>query len=291
MKKGYMSVPSADAEKQPWFDEKHYYYPTTPLIPVEESTPQLSWLTKLNQRFMSARQKEKSTRKSMILRSRTRGIKLLFTLIFCAVSMYFVHRFVNNYIGFGETNQKNDPKKKSKDSMNKYFIALPSETAIDLFKSIPSSDHLKRYFTDYATRSQNLAEWTRDTWIEFGIKDTKIEEYWPILNTPNNTRLAIIDGSKENVLFELSSSDASSNNSIPFHAYSSNGNVTGPVVYVNYGRLTDFQFLLARGVSFKGTIALMRHGVIKKGYKVKMAHEFGCIGALLYSDYEDDVSR
>lgn len=60
--------------------------------------------------------------------------------------------------------------------------------------------------------------------------------------------------------------------------------MTGPVVYVNYGRLTDFQFLAVRGVNFTGTIALMRHGFVARGLKVKMAETFGCIGALIYSD-------
>lgn len=69
-----------------------------------------------------------------------------------------------------------------------------------------------------------------------------------------------------------------------FHGYSADGNVTGSVVYVNYGRLTDFQFLAARGVNFTGTIALMRHGVIARGLKVRTAEEFGCVAALLYSD-------
>lgn len=66
--------------------------------------------------------------------------------------------------------------------------------------------------------------------------------------------------------------------------YSADGNVTGSVVYVNYGRLTDFQFLAARGVNFTGTVALMRHGVIARGLKVRTAEEFGCVAALLYSD-------
>jgi N-acetylated-alpha-linked acidic dipeptidase len=69
-----------------------------------------------------------------------------------------------------------------------------------------------------------------------------------------------------------------------FHAYSGNGNVTGPVVYVNYGRISDFQSLQVRGVLFKDTIALIRNGKISRGMKVKMAEKFGCIGALLFSD-------
>lgn len=100
MRKGsYLSVPSLDAEKQPWFSEKYAYHKpdttTSPLIRlVEQEDPQpWSW----THFFMTARQKEKSTRRS-ISRSRTKGIKLLFTLLFCTISIYFIHRFIDNYM-------------------------------------------------------------------------------------------------------------------------------------------------------------------------------------------------
>lgn len=100
MKKGYLSVPSSDAEKQPWFNEKELYSPASPLI-VEEnksSSGFTRWISRISFFFMSSRQKEKSTRKSIMIRSRTRGVKLLATLLFCTVSMYFIHRFIGNYV-------------------------------------------------------------------------------------------------------------------------------------------------------------------------------------------------
>lgn len=288
MQKGYLSVPSADAEKQPWFNEKQYS-PASPLI-VEESKSSSGltrWINRISFFFMSSRQKEKSTRKSVIIRSRTRGIKLLATLLFCTVSMYFIHRFIGNYIQLCKFYcvfkylyilKKNKKK------------ALPTETVSDLFKAIPSSDYIKQYATIYSSKShlassdadKDLAHWTRDSWIKFGVTDTKIETYWPLLNYPNQTRLAVIQGPSE-LLYESPVNSQSG----PFHAYSGNGDVTGPVVYVNYGRLADFQFLMARGISFKGTVALIRNGIIKKGLKVKMAEDFGCIGAVLFSDPDD----
>lgn len=68
-------------------------------------------------------------------------------------------------------------------------------------------------------------------------------------------------------------------------AYSASGNVTGPVVYVNYGRLEDFTLLLSKNsVSLNGTIALIRHGEIPASVKVQHAEAFGCIGVLMYTD-------
>lgn len=166
----------------------------------------------------------------------------------------------------------------------------------ELFKSIPSNDHIKTYFNYYAShphlasseQDHTLAIWTRNQWINYGITDTKLETFHPVLNYPKSRRLAIVQGPKS-LLYEAALDEE--DNQVPaFHAYSGNGNVTGPVVYVNYGRISDFQALQVRGVLFKGTIALIRNGVIPRGMKVKMAEKFGCIGALLFSDPDDDGS-
>ncbi|GAN03524.1 aminopeptidase [Mucor ambiguus] len=73
-----------------------------------------------------------------------------------------------------------------------------------------------------------------------------------------------------------------------FHGYSKNGTVQGRIVYANYGRLQDFQFLKDQGIDLNGTIALMRYGGNFRGLKVKAAETFGCAGALIYSDPIDD---
>jgi hypothetical protein len=107
MRKGYyLSVPSSDAEKQPWFNnEKHGYSTSSPLIYSTNNKESWFSTTRWVQCFMSARQKEKSTRKSLS-RSRTKLIKLLCTLLFCTVSMFFIHRFIHNHIKFGKDNNK-----------------------------------------------------------------------------------------------------------------------------------------------------------------------------------------
>ncbi|MEP6944466.1 MAG: M28 family metallopeptidase [Acidobacteriota bacterium] len=73
-----------------------------------------------------------------------------------------------------------------------------------------------------------------------------------------------------------------------YNAYSIDGDVTGPVVYVNYGRPSDFEELERRGISLKGKIALARYGATWRGIKPKVAAEHGMIGCLIYSDPRDD---
>ena len=46
----------------------------------------------------------------------------------------------------------------------------------------------------------------------------------------------------------------------PFNAYSVDGDVTGPLVYVNYGRPVDYEELDRRGISVKGAIVIARYG-------------------------------
>lgn len=70
--------------------------------------------------------------------------------------------------------------------------------------------------------------------------------------------------------------------------YSASGNVTGPIIYVNYGRLSEFEYLASLGVDFTGSIALVRYGAVFRGLKVRAAEKFGCIGVLIYSDPADD---
>ena len=73
-----------------------------------------------------------------------------------------------------------------------------------------------------------------------------------------------------------------------YNAYSIDGDVTGPLVYVNYGRPVDYEVLERRGVSVKGAIVIARYGQSWRGIKPKVAAEHGAIGCLIYSDPRDD---
>lgn len=72
-----------------------------------------------------------------------------------------------------------------------------------------------------------------------------------------------------------------------FHAYAKSGDVTGRVVYVNYGRLEDYETLKQMGVNVSGKIVLAKYGEIFRGSIVQIAYEEGAIGALVYTDRKD----
>lgn len=172
---------------------------------------------------------------------------------------------------------------------------------------------LARQWSSYYTAGAHLAgknlsqaEWTRDKWEEFGVK-SEIVSYDVYINYPVDHRLALLEQSNKahdestattwKVSYEASLTEdildddpsSSSPDRIPtFHGYSASGNVTGSVVYVNYGTYQDFEDLVRANVTLKGNIAIARYGGIFRGLKVKRAQELGMLGAILYSDPGDD---
>ncbi|KAL9542508.1 hypothetical protein MBANPS3_008580 [Mucor bainieri] len=173
----------------------------------------------------------------------------------------------------------------------KIILDLPSNKSVrDYLKTYTSEAHLAGTPND-----KKQAEWTRDQFESFGL-DAKIDTYWPLLNYPVSHRLAIVSGPKH-LRFEAKLTEdpvdedktSKDPNVVPtFHGYSKNGTVQGRIVYANYGRLEDFQFLKDQGIELNGTIALMRYGGNLRGLKVTAAEVFGCAGALIYSDPIDD---
>lgn len=73
-----------------------------------------------------------------------------------------------------------------------------------------------------------------------------------------------------------------------YNIYSGEGDVTAPLVYVNYGMPADYQELERNDISVKGTIVIARYGGGWRGLKPKLAYEHGAVGCIIYSDPADD---
>jgi N-acetylated-alpha-linked acidic dipeptidase len=72
------------------------------------------------------------------------------------------------------------------------------------------------------------------------------------------------------------------------NAYSGQGDVTAPLIYVNYGLAADYARLDSMGVSVRGKVVLARYGRAFRGIKPREAAARGAVGVLLYSDPLDD---
>ena len=69
-----------------------------------------------------------------------------------------------------------------------------------------------------------------------------------------------------------------------WNAFSGSGDVTGEVVYANYGRREDYLALDEMGVSLAGKVVIARYGGNFRGYKVKFAEERGAVGVVMFND-------
>ena len=74
----------------------------------------------------------------------------------------------------------------------------------------------------------------------------------------------------------------------PYNEYGADGDVTGDLVYLNYGMPEDYRALARRGIDAKGKIVIARYGKGWRGLKPKLAQEHGAIACIIYSDPRDD---
>jgi len=124
--------------------------------------------------------------------------------------------------------------------------------------------------------------------------DTQIETFYVLFPTPKTRVVELIAPNKytlkleEPPLAEDSTSNQKSEQLPTYNAYSIDGDVTGDLVYVNYGIPADYDELARRGVDVKGKIVIARYGGSWRGIKPKVAAEHGAIGCIIYSDPHDD---
>ncbi|MDB4925461.1 transferrin receptor-like dimerization domain-containing protein [Mucilaginibacter sp.] len=123
--------------------------------------------------------------------------------------------------------------------------------------------------------------------------DAHLQPYKVLFPTPK-TRVLEMTGPtkytavlKEAALTEdLTSSQAGQ---LPtYNAWSADGDVTGQLVFVNYGLPDDYETLAAMGIDVKGKIVIAKYGKSWRGIKPKVAYEHGAIGCIIYSDPKDD---
>lgn len=75
---------------------------------------------------------------------------------------------------------------------------------------------------------------------------------------------------------------------LAYNGYGAAGDVSGEVVYANYGLIEDYKVLDSLGVSVKGKIVVARYGKSYRGIKAREAEKHGAIGLIIYSDPAED---
>ena len=169
------------------------------------------------------------------------------------------------------------------------------------FRAIPDPARLRDMMQRLAARPHHVgspygkqnAEWIRDQYASYGW-DAKIETFDVLFPTPTERVLEMVAPTTYKAALQeptVAGDPTTSQRAeqLPtYNAYSIDGDVTGPLVFVNYGVPADYEELERRGISVKGAIVIAKYGGSWRGIKPKVAAEHGAIGCLIYSDPADD---
>jgi N-acetylated-alpha-linked acidic dipeptidase len=169
-------------------------------------------------------------------------------------------------------------------------------------RAIPSPENLRSYMERLSARPHHVgsaydksnAEWIAAKFKEFGL-DTHIEQFDVLFPTPKERAVELVEGGpqftaklQEPALSQDPSSNQQTEQLPTYNAYSIDGDVTAPLVYVNYGIPEDYEQLERMGISVKGKIVIARYYHSWRGIKPKVAAEHGAVGCLIYSDPHED---
>ncbi|HEY6184310.1 MAG TPA: transferrin receptor-like dimerization domain-containing protein [Terriglobales bacterium] len=137
------------------------------------------------------------------------------------------------------------------------------------------------------------AEWMLSKFKEWGF-DAQIETFNVLFPTPKERVVELVGPTRfraklqEPVLAIDPTSNQTAEQLPTYNAYSADGDVTAPLVYVNYGIREDYEELDRLGISVKGAIVIARYGGGWRGIKPKVAAEHGAVGCIIYSDPRGD---
>ncbi len=137
--------------------------------------------------------------------------------------------------------------------------------------------------------AEKIAGWLRD----WGY-DTHIEEFSVLFPTPISRHLEMTGPTRfvaslsEPAVAGDPTSGQTKEQLPTYNAYSADGDVTGDLVYANYGLPKDYDELAQHGIDVKGKIVIVRYGASWRGIKPKVAAEHGALGCIIYSDPRDD---
>ncbi len=181
------------------------------------------------------------------------------------------------------------------------LFSQPSHEVEEKFRAIPKPENLRAYMERLSARPHHLgssydkdnAEWILAKFKEWGL-DARIETFEVLFPTPKERAVELVSPTKFSAKLQepplpQDKTSAQQDEQLPtYNAYSIDGDVTAPLVYVNYGVPDDYEKLERMGISVKGCIAIARYGASWRGIKPKVAAEHGAVGCIIYSDPSGD---
>ena len=186
-------------------------------------------------------------------------------------------------IGFTEENAKDQA------ALEEAFDAKLKKENLDQWMQFMAAE--PHYVgTDYGKKN---AEWMRDQFKSWGY-DTEITEYQVLFPYPKIRELELVEPTsfKASLAPEPIAEDKYTQQGealLPsYNAFSTDGDVTAELVFVNYGVPKDYEELEKMGIDVNGKIVIAKYYGSWRGIKPKLAAEKGAIGCIIYSDPADD---
>ena len=169
------------------------------------------------------------------------------------------------------------------------------------FRAMPDPAHIRDDMQRLSARPHHVGspydkdntEWLLSTFKSWGL-DAHVETFDVLFPTPRQRAVELVEPKKyvarlEEPAIAVDPTSGQKAEQLPtYNAYSIDGDVTAPLVYVNYGTPDDYEQLDRLGISVKGAIVIARYGHSWRGIKPKVAAEHGAVGCIIYSDPRDD---
>ena len=134
-----------------------------------------------------------------------------------------------------------------------------------------------------------LGEWVAELFKAAELEDVNMERFDVYLNYPrkDGRRVAIVEPEDQRWEAQL---EEDQEQTLVFHGHSKSGDVTGRLIYANFGSKDDFQTLADSGISVEGAVVLVRYYGTQgdRALKVKAAELAGAAGCIIYSDPSQD---
>ena len=137
------------------------------------------------------------------------------------------------------------------------------------------------------------AEYMAERLASWGY-EVEVEEFDILLPVPLERRLELLapepfTASLTEDIVDGDASTAQRDELLPsYNAFSVDGDVSGELVFVNYGIPEDYEMLERYGIDVAGKVVIAKYGRSWRGIKPKLAAEKGAVGTIIYSDPADD---
>lgn len=160
-----------------------------------------------------------------------------------------------------------------------------------------------RYLTEEphpagSERNRELAEYTRDRFLEYGLEEVEMLRYDVLLPFPKQVGVAMLEpvaftAPLREDGYPVDKDSYAAEVGLTYIGMSASGDVTAELVYAHSGNPEDYDWLESQGIDPRGKIAIVRYSLpySYRGFKAWEAQRRGVTALLIYSDPMEDGYR